>query len=300
MKNFFKVILYAALAIYFAIACYMYAAERSFIYSPSKRGVKNPSFYQTPYEEVYFRSRDGVKLQGWWLPQENHNESTISLLYCHGNGANLSSLAHVSAIFYYYGFDTLLFEYRSFGGSDKAPLTEKGIVSDAQGALHWLKDRRQNQKVIVWGHSLGGSVAAHLANKERVDGLILENPVPSIADMAAYRYPYLPVIDNLLLDKFNTKKYVQKRFGTPLLELQAEQDLVIPPHLAIQVYDLAAKPKQILWIKDAGHNDFPEVEQDYRVSIFSWIKRAVLGDASSSNDSTSRNASIDRNVSRDR
>lgn len=236
--------------------------------TPAQFGLKN-------YKNISFPSFDAVTLTGWWMEHPGKNPDRPILLYCHGNADCVSQLAEVSRIFYDFGFDTLIFDYRCYGGSQRAPLSEKAVEGDALAAYQWLKAKGiPDNRIILWGHSLGSSVAAELATRTRPAGLILEGAFPSIYAVSRERYPWLLVLPFMILDKFETGIYVTQR-TCPLLETHAEKDTVIPIQLGQRVFEEAADPKQWLVIKGINHNDFPSVAYQYENPIRNFVRQAL-------------------------
>jgi len=224
---------------------------------------------------VKITSEDGVLISGWWIEQVDSKNSP-TLLYCHGNGATLPGLTHVAKLFKDYGLNALLFDYRSYGESQKAPLSEEGIMKDARAAYDWIINEQNipNNRIVIWGHSLGGAVAARLSTERDPAALITEGVFPSIQKMANSRYPWLPITTQMIFDKFETAKYLSIR-EMPLLMLHAENDNIIPYDLGLVAFEEARAPKEWLILKDISHNDFPSVESLYREKILSFIKKQV-------------------------
>jgi fermentation-respiration switch protein FrsA (DUF1100 family) len=240
-------------------------------------GSNTPANFSVPYQDVTITASDQTKLAAWWL---HHDDSDIRpvLVYCHGNGATLSSLAHVAAMFYGFGWDALLVDYRHYGHSQKGPsgLTEDGIHLDVQAAFDWVKAKGIPEKrIIVWGHSLGSSFAAWLASRNNPAGLVLEGSFPSAYSMARYRYPWLLIPEFLVWDKINTGQYVSG-LKVPLLVIHAQNDTIIPIKLGQEVFELARQPKEWMNVPGINHNDFPSVIDQYKAHIVelanSWIK----------------------------
>ena len=73
--------------------------------------------------------------------------------------------------------------------------TEWGVLSDARAARGWLAERAgvDPRQLVLLGRSLGGPVAVDVAADHGARGLILESTFPSLPDVAAKIYPWLPV-----------------------------------------------------------------------------------------------------------
>src|SRR5208282_2156039 len=108
-----KIILIPVVLAYLTVLGIFLLAQRSLIFFPTPLNGDTPQKFGLSYKEVSFPSLDGTTLTGWWLKHPGENSARPVLLYCHGNGANLSLLSEVSRIFYDFGFDELLFDYRS-------------------------------------------------------------------------------------------------------------------------------------------------------------------------------------------
>ena len=81
-----------------------------------------------------------------------------------------------------------MLEYRGYGASTGTP-DEKGLMIDAQTGLDWIRTSTETKdnKIVVYGQSIGGAVAIQLVAKNQdagdVIGLILENTFTSIRKM---------------------------------------------------------------------------------------------------------------------
>ena len=76
--------------------------------------------------------------------------------------------------------------YRGYGDSEGEP-SEEGLHLDAEATLDYaLNDPNiDNDRLFVFGRSLGGAVAVRLAAEKgaNIKGLIIENTFTSISDM---------------------------------------------------------------------------------------------------------------------
>eukprot|EP00008_Paramoeba_atlantica_P008494 CAMPEP_0201486580 /NCGR_PEP_ID=MMETSP0151_2-20130828/10641_1 /ASSEMBLY_ACC=CAM_ASM_000257 /TAXON_ID=200890 /ORGANISM="Paramoeba atlantica, Strain 621/1 / CCAP 1560/9" /LENGTH=376 /DNA_ID=CAMNT_0047871299 /DNA_START=56 /DNA_END=1186 /DNA_ORIENTATION=+ len=115
------------------------------------------------FEEIFVEAEDGVKLQCWFFKQPNP-QSAPTLLYFHENAGNLSHrLDNIEDFYHKLQVNVFILSYRGYGKSGSHP-TEEGIRLDARAALKYLifrEDINQN-KIIIFGRSLGGGVAIQL------------------------------------------------------------------------------------------------------------------------------------------
>jgi alpha/beta superfamily hydrolase len=70
----------------------------------------------------------------------------------------------------------LIFDYRGYGQSTGKP-TEKGTYRDADAAWQYLVEQRNisPEHIILFGRSLGASIAAELTTRQAAAGVILSN-----------------------------------------------------------------------------------------------------------------------------
>lgn len=233
--------------------------ENSLIFFPSKYpdGEWQPSGLQ--YEDANFAAADGVKLHGWYVPAE---DPIAVVLFCHGNGGNLTHREDVMrAMQRYVGATILVFDYRGYGRSEGSP-SEQGVLSDARAARAWLAQRAgiAEQDIVLMGESLGGAVAVDLAAHNGARALVLENTFTSLPDMAAVHYPWLPA-RWLMRSRLDSLAKISQYHG-PLLMAHGDADSIVPYALGEQLFAAANEPKQ--WVREPGidHND-PRSPQFY-------------------------------------
>ena len=73
--------------------------------------------------------------------------------------------------------------------------------------------------------------------------------------MARVHYPFLPVFDVLLRDRFDSLEQI-RRVGCPLLVIAGDHDGIVPPAQSRRLYEAACDPKYFELIPGADHNDF--------------------------------------------
>jgi len=220
------------------------------IYHPQRKMDAAPRQLGRPFEDVFIPVENGQRVNAWYFPPQSQSSPVI--LFCHGNGGNISHRLDLSAMLLEAGAGVLLLDYRGYGQSDGRP-GEENTYRDAQAAYHWLSAKGvAGTNIIAYGESLGGGVVSELARREPLGGLILQSTFTSMTDVGAELFPWLPVrlISTI---KYNTRpKLSQLRL--PVLILHSRQDELVAFHHAEENFAAANEPKFLREIK-GGHND---------------------------------------------
>jgi fermentation-respiration switch protein FrsA (DUF1100 family) len=249
------------------INAYMFLAQPGMVFYPTSRLEATPEDWGMPYRDVALRSEDGVALHAWFIPAEGADHA---LLFLHGNAGNISHRGDSIDIFRRLGLSQLVLDYRGYGRSQGAP-SEQGLYRDARAAWDWLTGPGgfPPDRVLIFGRSLGGVVAARLASEVRPGGLILESTFSSAEDMAQDLFPLLSRIVWLRFD-LDAASHVQG-IATPLLLLHSAQDEIVPYALGRRVFDAAPEPKHFVELS-GGHNDgFLRSEPGYSAALKAFL-----------------------------
>jgi fermentation-respiration switch protein FrsA (DUF1100 family) len=220
-----------------------------FVYFPTREhDGGTPRAIGAPYEDVHLRTADGIALHAWFVPAE---AARLALLLLHGNAGNISHRLEKLSVLRSLGASVLLLDYRGFGHSEGTP-DEEGTYRDADAAYDWLTQRLSAEKIVLYGESLGGAVAAELATRRPTAGLILESSPSSILEVAKAHYPFLPM-RALLSIRYDALQRIS-RLSVPLLILHSRQDAIVPYEMAERLYAAARGPKRLVPLR-GGHND---------------------------------------------
>lgn len=247
---------------YIAVVALFWISETSIVYPvpPAGYGEWDPSEYGA--EEVRFESVDSTELHGWYF---EHPNPRAQLLFLHGNGEHLGMLGRwADRLRREHRISVFVFDYRGYGKSKGTP-HEAGVLQDGEAAVEWLSGRAgvRPDEIILYGRSLGGSVAIHLAAEFGARGLIIERTFDSLVDVAANYYPWLPVRLAMRNRYSSLDKIVF--YDGPLLQLHGTGDTLVPIESAKRLFDAAAsEEKQFVAIPGMGHND-PTPENYERV-----------------------------------
>jgi fermentation-respiration switch protein FrsA (DUF1100 family) len=238
--------------------------EKRLIFFPEVGRTAGEPPSDLPVEDVWLRTADGVRLHAWWIPAG----AEFTFLAFHGNAANIASRAPVYRFLRRVPADVLAVEYRGYGRSEGAP-SETGLYRDAEAAWDWLVREKQipPQRIIVFGQSLGTAVAAYLAARREVGGVVLEAPFASVRAVARRVYWFLPGIGCFLRTKFDTGANLAQ-VSAPVLMVHCSSDPVLPFALGEEVFRLAREPKMFLRIEGHCHEEASQIApEQYREAL---------------------------------
>jgi len=110
---------------------YLRHFERKGIYYPTREITLSPADVRLKYEDIFFRTEDGLTLNGWFILAQRPRGT---LLFCHGNAGNIGHRVEIIKIFNQLGLNVFIFDYRGYGRSQGIP-SEQGLYKDSQAAF---------------------------------------------------------------------------------------------------------------------------------------------------------------------
>lgn len=231
----------------------LWTFQRRLIYFPLLQDLPPVHSGLPGAEEVGFRTSDGVCLGGWFLAGGRARGPAV--LVFNGNAGDRSYRAPLAEALARRGWSVLLFDYRGYAGNPGSP-SEAGLVADAHAARAYLAGRAEVDpaRIAYFGESLGAVVAVALAVEAPPAALVLRSPFTSLADMGRLHYPWLPLIDRLLRDRFASIDQIS-RVRCPVLVVAGDRDTIVPPEQSRRLYAAAPEPKRFVVIPGADHND---------------------------------------------
>jgi hypothetical protein len=264
---------------YIGLAIALYLGQSNLVFMPSKDVIETPEILSIKFENIQITTRDNVNLDSWFVPaKDNDLVGKGVILFCHGNGGNISNRISYLPIFRELGLATFLFDYRGYGKSGGTP-TEEGTYADVEAAWQYLTQERQipPQKIIIYGESLGGAIASYLAQKnsqqngnDNAGGLVLASTFTSISDRAAELYPFMPI---RFLSRFSYNSIDRlPSIKIPVLVIHSIDDEIIPFHHGERNFQVANQPKKLVRLRGDHNGGFLDSLETYRNGVNEFIQ----------------------------
>ena len=239
------------------------------LYHPSREIRGTPADLGLIYEWVALETGDGERLSAWWVPAASPRGV---LLFCHGNAGNISDRLDSIRIFNRLGLSLFIFDYRGYGRSSGHP-SEQGTYRDAEAAWNYLTRVRQKdpQEIVVFGRSLGGSIAAWVSQVHKPQVLILESSFSSLREAARDRLPGI-FVKLLVPDQYRTLQYLTM-VHCPVLVLHSREDEIISFRHGEALYAAANEPKGLVEIHGSHNQGFLKSQPLYEAALDSFLSK---------------------------
>jgi len=260
-----------AVGVYVGTCLVLFVFQSHLLYHPLLEIERTPENVGLSYEEGTLRTPDGLRLAAWYVPAD---EARGTVLFCHGNAGNISHRVGTLEILNRLRMNVFLFDYRGYGASEGSP-SEAGMYRDAETAWRHVVEERgvAPGDLVIHGRSLGGAVAAELAERHPPRALVLESAFTSVPDVAAGMYPWLPV---RLLARFQYDTLARiGRIACPKLILHSRGDDLIPFEHGRRLFEAAGEPKTWLEITGRHSDGFLTSGRRYEKGLDDFLSRHV-------------------------
>jgi pimeloyl-ACP methyl ester carboxylesterase len=199
------------------------------------------------------------------ITHAHHPQSQAIIVFCGGDSFHRSIEGAEALEALARNADVLLFDYPGYGESTGTPnaalILENALaVYDYAVALQ----ASAGKKRVLYGFSLGGMVAAQIAGRRPVDGLVLESTAPSAEAWARSQIPWYakplvkPQIEPGLasIDSLVSLRH----FAGDVLLLASPSDRRVPAELSVRMYRelrRAGVRTALVQFEKIGHGSIP-------------------------------------------
>jgi hypothetical protein len=243
----------------------------SAFYYPDQVRIETPAHYQLRFEEVFFDSRDGTRLNGWFVPATGAAVGTV--VHFHGNHGNQTYSFKQVHWLPARGFNVFTFDYRGYGRSGGKP-SKRGVYEDSVSAIEYLlkKPGIDHANVFIFGQSLGGANAIVAVAKNdfpqiravAVEGtfysyrseardMMMATTREKIGNIPCLPMQIWPVSYFTVTDSYSPGEYIHQVSPIPVLLIHCLQDAVVSFRHSEQLYEAARDPKELWLINGCSH-----------------------------------------------
>lgn len=264
----------------FSIVLLRWLIPSIFVFHPTGAIAATPSDAGLDYENVRLQTPDGETLAAWYIPAAPDTSGPgrdLTMLFFHGNAGNISHRVESIAFFHNLGLSVFIVDYRGFGESTGKP-SVRGTIQDACAAWQWLTEHKgvPASRIILFGRSLGGGVAAALAAQVTPKALVLESTFTSLHAVGETIFPWLPKF--LFPEEYATVGNLEN-LHVPLLVVHSPDDEVISFRMGREIFDRYNGPKSFLQIR-GSHNqgwlsDMAVYEEGVRLFLITLLSHSA-------------------------
>lgn len=228
-------------------------------------------------EEVQITTQDGLQLSAWYIPAKQETQTAVILL--HGYPTNKKDLAGMASLISL-NFNTLLLDFRYFGDSEgKVTTFGNQEKLDVMAAAQYLK-ARGNEKIGVFGYSLGGASAILAAEESQIDALVSLSSFADLKDVADFPFRRMWILKKpmtylttfwykLFFGDIPNPAQAAKNLKIPIFLIHCQKDEIVPFSQALKLQEaLKENPNaEYYFLENCYHND-PPLDFEFRARAF--------------------------------
>ena len=238
--------------VYVSLCLLFYFGQALFFFRPERLAKTFKYQYPFPFDEVNFDMEDGGSINALHFKVPN---SRGVVFYIKGNSRSIKGWGKFARDFVGKGFDFFILDYRGFGKST-GKRSEQILYSDLQQVYKWLAEEYGEERIVLYGRSLGSGLAARVASWNRPRLLILDSPYFSFLYHIS-RYGFILPVRWLLRYHIRTDRFILK-VKCPIHIIHGRKDRLIPYKQSEMLKALLPDSIILHTIEKAGHNNLPE------------------------------------------
>ena len=241
-------------------------------------------------ELVEFRSRDGARLCGWFIPAQSAadgSETPATILHAHGNAGNMNDHAWFTEYLPVAGFNVFIFDFRGYGQSEGRAWTRNGLLDDTHAALDYLVTRSDvdRGRIGMYGQSLGGSIGLNvMAERSEIRAAVIESAFTSWREEAAAAVSGEPpawwarlAAWMLISDRARPDEAIVRCGPRPILIVHGDSDGTVPVEHGRRLRAAGGANVELVEVAGGDHNSLRETNPEIEQRII-WFFRSHLGE----------------------
>lgn len=254
--------------VYLLIIIFLFLTSCSHLfYQPDAFLYTDKEKIQKYYKEHEIQGSQG-RIIAWSFSHPElkpEQKKPVHIILFHGNAQNVSS--HFYSLFWILekGYDYTIFDYPGYGGSQGKP-TRQSTTQSGIEVYRWVKQKYPDQKIFIFGQSLGGNISIYSASQILPDtqlcAIAVESTFLSYHTVARrllasnwFTWLLQPIAYTLVSDSYSASQAVTRLQSTPLLVMHGEQDPVVDFENGQDLYEAAQQPKTFVPVPNGQHID---------------------------------------------
>ncbi len=245
--------------VYLAVCLFFYFAQDFFFFHPEKLPKGFRYKYPFPFEEVNFEMEDGGLVNGLHFKVPN---AKGVVYYFKGNSRSIKGWGKFARDFLGKGYDFFVVDYRGFGKST-GQRTEAILYNDSQHVYKWLTKIYSEDRILIYGRSMGSGIATRIASWNDPKMLILDSPYFSFFHQVK-RYGFILPIKWLLRYQIRTDRFL-KKVSCPVFLIHGTKDRLIPFQASKDLKLISPNNTKLCPIEGGGHNNLPDFPEYHEI-----------------------------------
>ncbi|MFB6258391.1 MAG: alpha/beta hydrolase [Flavobacteriales bacterium] len=254
--NSFLLAFLALLLLYGALCFLIYRLQEKRIFQPGRLPKDVDLGISAPHKERWISVADGSALNAVHLRVDSPKGL---ILYHHGNSGDLSEWKNVASLLLPYGYDVLVYDYRGYGKSPGRIENEDQLLQDGQKVYEAMAEEYGENRILLYGRSLGTGIASYLAAFNRPASLLLESPFYSMRELVFQYYPWIP-LPLILKYPLRNDRYLES-VECPIHIFHGDRDGVIDHRSTLKLKKLLKEGDCFYTIKGGHHADLSEFQE---------------------------------------
>ncbi len=254
-------ILLIIITIYLALSIALYYLQDYFLFKPEKLPDDFQFYYENQdIEEHNLETRDGAIINGVLFKPKGESKGIV--LYLKGNSKSIKGWGKFAVDFTRHDYTVLMVDYRGFGKST-GRRSQKAIKRDLQVVYNKIKEQTKEERIILYGRSLGSGFAAKLASINNPRMLVLDAPYYSLTKVTARYAPFMPlsILIKYPLPTYKWLKYVK----CPIHIIHGTNDQLIPFKTSVKLSKINPKITRLYPVIDGGHKNLNNFESYHKM-----------------------------------
>lgn len=260
-----KYLLVGFVILYGLMGLIIYFFQEKFIFLPTVLADDFQFQFRQPFEEHLLETPNEGRIN---LLHFKAAESKGLIVYFHGNAGSLERWGDIVAPFVDLGYDVLISDYRGYGKST-GERNQQNLLRDADEVYAFAKNKVSEDRIVLFGRSLGSGFASYLAGKNQPAKVILETPFYSLESEANRRFMIYPV-SWLLRYQLKSHEYL-KNNQAPVYAFHGTEDNVVSYSAGKHLYEnIPSNGGEFVTIEVGFHNDlgeYPEYWQGIKAAL---------------------------------